>query len=402
MESVSEWMAQLAPAAIVLEAIVVSLAGISALMIFIIARRWWRARYFARRERLMFVTRQRWNDLVSGRVAPGAWRFDSLACEVLETMLLDSIEVSKAEDLPRLVSCLRRSGLIDSRIEEVRTTAGWRRWRALVALGRTRAPEAVPALAEGLDSDDMETRIAAVRGMGKLALLQAAIAMLDRLADGRLMVPWPVLRNALLNCCARKPAVLLHYMINAKGPVRELLARVLAEMADASMTDELLVLAGDPSAEVRAAAARALSHAGPRLAVPPLATLACDPEWFVRLRAVVALGSFAGSDVTVVLIRALGDRNRHVRQRAAWALMKSRQTMPVVLRQVVEAGDNYGLQAVVTELERSGRYAEVLDEVKRNAGSDTERLVSALQAARSRLALGPEEEAQKKVEVAIA
>ncbi|MGZ4812439.1 MAG: hypothetical protein ACXVZI_06685 [Terriglobales bacterium] len=140
MESVSEWMARLAPAAIVLKAIVVSLAGISALMIFITVRRWLRGRYFARRERQMFQARQQWNALINGQVRPETWRFDPLACEVLETMLLDSIEVSPAADLPRLVDCLRRGGLIDRRIDEARTAQGWKRWRALVALGRTRAP----------------------------------------------------------------------------------------------------------------------------------------------------------------------------------------------------------------------------------------------------------------------
>ena len=396
MGAASEWMARLAPAAIVLEAIVVSLAGISALMIFILLRRWVRARYFARRERQTFEIRQRWNDLISGKVLPETWRFDPLACEVLETMLLDSIEVSNGEELPRLVSCLRHRGLIDRRIEEARTAEGWQRWRALVALGRTRAREAVPALAEALDSGDMETRIAAVRGMGKLAFPEAAIPILDRWTDGRLMVPGPVLKNALLNCCRSKPGVLLLHIVHAKGSQRELLARVLAELADPSMTDEMLVLASDASPEIRAAAARGLSQAEGRIAVPPLAQLASDAEWFVRLRAVVSLGSFDAADATAVLIRALADRNRHVRQRAAWALMNSRQTMARVLRQVVGAGDNYGLQAVVAELERSGRFAETLSEVERTPGAEAERLAAALRAAHSRLALEPAVEAEKE------
>ena len=389
-------MARLAPAAIVLKAIVVSVAGISALMIFILLRRWLRSRYFARREQQTFEIRQRWGELVSGKVMPETWRFDLLACEVLETMLLDSIEVSHGEELPRLVNCLRRRGLIDRRIQEARSAEGWQRWRALVALGRTRAHEAVPALADALDSGNMETRIAAVRGMGKLAFPEAAIPILERWSDGRLMVPGPVLKNALLNCCRSKPDVLLHYIVHAKGAQRELLARVLAELADPSMTDEMLVLASDASPEIRAAAARGLSQAEGRIAVPPLAQLASDPEWFVRLRAVVALGSFDAADATAVLIRALADRNRHVRQRAAWALMNSRQTMTRVLRQVIGAGDNYGLQAVVAELERSGRFTEALDEVERTAGSDAERLAGALRAAHSRLALEPAVEAENE------
>jgi DNA-binding phage protein len=399
MESVFEWIARLAPAGIVLKAIAVSVAGISILLIFVTARRGWRAHYFARRERQAFYTRQHWNELVSGTIPASTWRFDRLACEVMETTLLDSIEVSDAEELPRLVRCLRRSGLIDSRIEEARMAEGWQRWRALVALGRTRAPEALPALAEALDSHDLETRIAAVRGMGKLAIPEAAVPMLDRFCNGLLLAPWPVLKNAVLNCCAAKPGVLLLYLFNATGVQREMLARVLAEVANPTMGDELLVLAGDPSAEVRAAAARALSRVDVRIAVPPLAELARDPEWFVRLRAVVALGSFGEKESTAVLIRSLADRNRLVRQRAAWSLMNSRETIAKLLPLIMEIGDNYGLQAVVTELERSGRFSDVLGEVGREAGRDAERLASALRKARSRLALeaGAESEQEKVV-----
>ncbi len=396
MGSASEWMARLAPAAIVLKAIVVSVVGIAALMAFIMVRRWFRARYFARRERKTFEIRQHWNQVVSGEISPDTWRFDRLACEVVEFILLDKIEVSSEQDLPPLLECMRRSGLIDRRIEQARDSEGWQRWRALVALGRTRAPEAVPALADALDSPDMETRIAAVRGIGKLAFADAAVPLLDRLCDERLVVPSPVIRNALVNCCADNPEILLHYLSHAWGTRREILARVLAEIANPAMGDELVVLAQDDSAEVRAAAARALSRAPAHVAVPPLAELAADPEWFVRLRAVVALGSFAGSDANAVLVRALGDRNRHVRQRAAWALMKSPETMLRTLRKVVDGGDNYGLQAIVTELERSGRYAEALDQALRQAGRDTGRVVARLQAAHARLGL--EQKADKKWE----
>lgn len=198
-----------APAEILLKAIVVCLAGIALLLSFIVLRRWLRARYFARRDRQMVYTRQHWEELISG-TAPPAWRFQPLASEVVETMLLDSIEVSQGEELARLVECLRRSGLLDKRIQEARWGKRWRRREALVMLGRTRAAEAIPALSDALDADDMETRIAAVRGMGKLALPEAAIPMLLRFCQERLSVPWAVLKNALgvavprdRRCCCR-------------------------------------------------------------------------------------------------------------------------------------------------------------------------------------------------------
>jgi hypothetical protein len=59
--------------------------------------------------------------------------------------------------------------------------------------------------------------------------------------------------------------------------------------------------------------------------------------------------------------------------------------MAQVLGLVVNSGDNYGLQAVVAELERSGRYADAYDEVKQSEGPDRDSLLAALKVARSRL-----------------
>jgi HEAT repeat protein len=372
------------PAEILLKAIVVCVAGISVLLSFIVLRRWLRARYFARRDRQIVYTRQHWDELIG---APPAWRFDPLASEVMETLLLDSIEVSQGEELARLVECLRRSGLLDKRIREARSRKRWRRRKALVMLGRTRAAEAIPALTDALDASDMETRIAAVRGMGKLALPEAAVPMLLLFCQERLSVPWTVLKNALWACCSPNPAVLLPHLRAAAGLPRELLARVLAEIADPSMGDELLLLAGDRSSEIRAAAARAFVRVDPQLALPPLSYLVTDGEWFVRLRAVIALGFLGIAEAVPLLIRSLSDRHRQVRQRAAWGLMRSAQDMPEILRAVVQAGDNYGLQVMVAELERCARFVPLLERMRHSGDG---RLVSALVDARAKLGLSKE------------
>ena len=88
-----------------------------------------------------------------------------------------------------MLECLRFSGLLDARIHEARTCHGWRRHKALLALGRMRVPEAIPALAEGLDDGEEECRIAATRGLGRLGLPRAAVPMLQRLSTGKLQVP---------------------------------------------------------------------------------------------------------------------------------------------------------------------------------------------------------------------
>src|SRR5579863_182668 len=164
---------KLGPAGLVLKAILGSLLGIFLLIGFIILRRWYRARYFRRRSERTFALRTQWDDIVSGKIPLRNWRLDPLDCEIVESILLDGIETATPQQLPELLDCLRQSGLIDLRICEARMEHGWKQRTALLALGRTRAVEAIPALAEALDSPSRETRIAAIRGLGRTARREA-------------------------------------------------------------------------------------------------------------------------------------------------------------------------------------------------------------------------------------
>src|SRR3984885_6993373 len=360
MESIFKAIEKLGPAGLVLQAILVSLLGIFLLVGFIVLRRWYRARYFRRRNERTVALRSHWAEILSGKSSAEEWRFDPLDCNIVESILLDSIEMSSADKLPPLLDCLRVSGLLDMRIYQARTARGWKQRTALLTLGRTRAVEAIPALAEGLDSRLRETRIAAVRGLGRTARTEAAIPILDRILTGQFDAPERSLKNALVNCCRAHPQVLINYVEHANGPVRELLARVLGELASPELGEELLVLAVDSLPEVRASAARALGNTNTPYGLPAPHPLASDPEWFVRLRAVVALGQIENIGKIKILLHALCDANRHVRQRAAWALARMEPQLEQILEDVVATKDDYALQAFVSELERSGAIEKIV------------------------------------------
>ncbi len=360
MGFISRAIETLGPAGLVLQAILVSLLGIVLLVGFIVLRRWYRARYFRRRNERTVALRSKWNEILSGKISAEDWRFNPLDCDIVESILLDSIEMSSADSLPPLLDCLRVSGLLDLRIYEARTSRGWKQRTALLALGRTRAIEAIPALAAGLDSRLRETRIAAVRGLGRTARAEAAIPILDRIVTGQFDAPERSLKNALVNCCRTDPGVLVSYVEHTKGPVRELLARVLGELASPELGEELLVLAADSLPEVRASAARALGNTNTPYSLPALHSLASDPEWFVRLRAVVALGQVEDIGKIKILLRALCDSNRHVRQRAAWALARMEPQLEQILEDVFATKDDYAMQAFVSELERSGAIEKIV------------------------------------------
>jgi HEAT repeat protein len=351
---------KLGPAGLVLRAIVGSVLGICLLIGFIVLRRWYRARYFRRRNERTVALRSWWDNIISGKISALDWRFDPLDCDIVESILLDNIEMSTPANLPPLLDCLRVSGLLDMRIYEARNSRGWKQRTALLALGRTRAVEAIPALAEGLDSRLSETRIAAVRGLGRTAIREAAIPILDRIVAGHLDAPERSLKNALVNCCRSHPEMLVNYVAQTEGPIRELLARVLGELASPELGEELLVLAADTLPEVRASAARALGNSNSSYTLPALHTLATDPEWFVRLRAVVALGQIENVGKIRILLHAVCDRNRHVRQRAAWALARMEPQLEQILEDVVATNDDYALQAFISELERSGAIDKIV------------------------------------------
>lgn len=360
MEFISRSFNDFGPATLVLKAIFFSLAGISLLIAFIVFRRWYRGRYFERLNQRTYLIRSHWTDITTGRLPAKQWRARRIDRDIVESILLDNIEMASPEELPKFLTPLRESGLLDMRIMQARRLRGWEQCTALISLGRTRAPEAVPALAEALQCHSQETWIAAVRGLGRTGLIEAAVPLLDRYVAGHLPIPENILKNALVACCRPNPGILLSYLYQSSGPTRELLARILGELAGPDLIDELLILTTDPLPEVRASAARALGNAKSAVSLSALAALASDPEWFVRLRAVVALGSLDDRGRIKPLLRALCDSNRHVRQRAGWALAKVEPQLDSILEQVIDTKDKYALQAFISELERAGALDKVI------------------------------------------
>jgi len=383
MESIFERLWRLGPSAFVLKAIFAAIVVDALLLGFILLRRTYRKWYFARRDARVYELRQRWDALISGEIPYEIWRRKAFDRRIVETIALDAFEAAGPEESARLLKFLRTSGLIEKRIFEARHFSGWRKMRSLVALGRTRAPEGIPALAEGLRDPDLETRLAALRGLGRMASPQAAEEILAWVAEKGLTVPTLPLQSALVQCCAERPNLLLSYVQNAKGQLREVLGRVLGEVATPSMGLDLLQFVGDDLDELRAAAARAMSQSQSGLAFDVLNELARDPTWFVRLRAIVSLGQQSDGRAIPSLLRGLTDSNRLVRLRAAEALVALKTDMVAIFEQVVAAKDRYGLHAYLTALENAdlrGKLELELQDNTRITQEEKKRLLSVLRA----------------------
>jgi HEAT repeat protein len=367
MESIFEKIWRLGPAAIVFKAIIAAVAADGLLLAFILLRRMYRKHLFARRDARVFQLRQQWPDVISGRIPYHRWRANTFDRRIVETMALDGLEAAGPEESARTLRFLRASGLIEKRIYEARHLTGWRRARALVALGRTRAAEGIPALAEGLRDSDLEARLAALRGLGRTASPLAAEEILAWVGEKGLVVPVLPLQNALIQCCAERPQLLLPYVQNAQGPLREALGRVLGEVATPSLGLDLLQFVGDDLDELRAAAARALAQSPSGMTLDVLSELARDPIWFVRLRAIVSLGKLSQRRAIPALLRGLTDSNRLVRLRAAEGLVALGTEMVPIFQQVVAAGDRYALHAYVTAVENANVLAKLEEELEGSA-----------------------------------
>jgi HEAT repeat protein len=353
MGSIFEKIWRLGPAAFVFKAIIVAIVADGLLLSFIFLRRTYRKRFFAKRDARVFDLRQQWDALISGRIPYEKWRRKPFDRRIVEAMALDAFEAAGPEESARLLKFMRASGLIEKRIFEAQRLKGWRRMRALVALGRTRAPEGVPALAEALRDRQVEIRLAALRGLGRTACPQAAEEILSWVGEAGLLVPALPLQSALIQCCAERPQLLLPLVKQAEGPLREILGRVLGEVATPAMGLDLMQFVGDEREELRAAAARAMSQTDAGLAFDALTELAEDRTWFVRLRAIIGMGRLADPRAIPTLLKGLTDSNRLVRLRAAEGLVHFRAVMVPVFQQVVQLGDRYGLHAYLTALENA-------------------------------------------------
>lgn len=366
MNSLLHWINAVG-ASFVVRAILFSLSGIVALIASILARRKIRRRYFDRLADAEFYVRQHWDEIVAGEIPRNEWREVQRDTEAIITQSLDRMESANAAEEEKLLDFLRRTGLLDRILMETRHLRGWKREAALVRLGRTRAPEAVTSLVAALDDPNPETQLAAVRGLARTGLQSAGEAMLDRVLAGDLALAGTSLMNALIACTRANPQVLLPYLHLATGPARELLARVMAEVASVALGDDLLLLASDVLPEVRASVARALGHAEFGFAFPALAQLATDAEWYVRLRALTSLGQFRETRALPVLLRGVCDANRHVRQRAAEALAQAPDSISV-LGEVLKTADPYALQAMIAELDRTGNFDKMVEALESGTG----------------------------------
>ncbi len=345
-------------------------------------------RYRIRRyESLSFQIHAQWQDILKGTIPAAQWRNDRTTRHIVQSIVIQQIRASVPPEVQRLQNFLRANGLVDACRARSHSGNACARRQALLSLGAMRVPEAIGTLSGALDDRQLQTRMAAVRGLGSTGLSQAAEPIIEALMVGELRVPRAPVFHALSHCFAGRPEALLPYLRRARGETREILASVASELVTREVADEMIVLAGDALPQVRACAARALAWASLPLALPALANLARDEVWFVRLRAIMALNEIHHPRTIPTLLEAVRDSNRLVRLRAAAALSQFEDDRIAILSNVVESRDLYALHATISALELCGGFKKAMEELSDPARHDetAERLLGVLREAAAAL-----------------
>ncbi len=350
--------------ALLLTIVLVAVAiGLTLLFLFTVARRALERHRTRRLDALSLKIHGQWRELVRGEIPAEEWRRDSEQCEIVQSIVIHEISAATDKDRAGLQKFLRTTGLLESTIDRVHCARGWKRRRAMLALGAMRVPEAIAPLSEALDDWQLDTRLVAVQALGRTGLAEGAEQILEMFLIGGLKIPSDPLANALVRCYLEQPEAILPYLRRSLGEARELLARVASEIATPEMADDMILLAGDPGPEVRACAAKSLAVALPAVAIPALAHLTRDEIWFVRLRAVSALNEFTQPRTIPILLEALRDSNHLVRTRAATGLVQFEHEAIEILQKIVDSRNPDALQAMISALELSGGFERVVAEL---------------------------------------
>src|SRR5689334_21378737 len=132
MVSAFEASSRLGPAAFIVKAILTAVAANLLLLGFILLRRSYRKRYFAKRDARLLDFRRNWNALVSGATPFQSWRSNPFDLQIVETFVLDAFEAADSDEAAKLLKFLRASRLVEKLIFDARQHRGWKKNKALV------------------------------------------------------------------------------------------------------------------------------------------------------------------------------------------------------------------------------------------------------------------------------
>lgn len=188
----------------------------------------------------------------------------------------------------RIGAYFRDSAALRTALQELGARRMWRRATAAYRLGDMACQEVAPALTAALDDPRWEVRAAAVRSLGRLGVVSAALPIVEALVGQR--VPNGVAGQALLALGADARVELSRIATHENPSVRATAITLLGLVGDSGDAPLAVGALSDPSADVRRAAAEALRRVGTFTDEPALRAALDDRMHFVRAEAAATLG----------------------------------------------------------------------------------------------------------------
>lgn len=253
----------------------------------------------------------------------------------------------------RIVDWLKRQGLVQGWIRQLRHRSDWRRGRAAEILGILRDPDSAPALTEALADPEFDVRMRAAKALGAVGGERARHALVGALTDEN---RWSVIRISDL-LAEMGPAVVgeLIEAFPAMGRASRIATiDLIAHVGDADATPFLASRLDDLDRDIRARAAAALGRIGDQRAAAGLLAALQDAEWPVRSMAAKALGDLRIDSAVPALQASLGDREWWVRSNAADALRRIGPAGIDALLATLDAPDRFARDQALAMLESAG------------------------------------------------
>ena len=240
------------------------------------------------------------------------------ALEAKARSLLPKLRGTDRETLGRL---LDHWGAVDAARAQRHSKRFLVRAKAGEFLGDSGSPSAVRDLIELLHDPDPRVRWSAARGLGRLGHPSALSPLLACL-EGPRALPVDAVADAVIQIRSCPVAVLRQGLRSKSVASRAVTVELLGRFqALASIDDVIDLLHNDPSAEVRARAARALGRMSSPRAVDALMMNLNDGPVAMRVQAVWALGEIGDPRVLPVLCDIVMQPARQMSEQAASALV---------------------------------------------------------------------------------